>query len=130
MNKLINFELAKMLKESGFDLMVNYYFADNGREERHQPLYPQNYNGALEVGLKHSRPTIAEVVMWLWEKHKIWIMVDLTGLTFYPRGRMIDENGKHWAGDFKIDGERINCTNPHEAYEYAIKYCLTILVKQ
>ena len=48
MNKEVNFEIAKLLKEKGFRLLPDF---------------------------KSSYPTIAEVVMWLYEKHGVWISV-------------------------------------------------------
>lgn len=58
---LVSFELAKLLKEKGFDK----------RSE------PNRYNnqGNLTMLEGINAPTIAEVVMWFYEKHGIWIYV-------------------------------------------------------
>ncbi len=63
MNTPVSFELAKLLKEKGFDLNHEYMVFTFSETEK----YPEG-----ELFLK---PTIAEVVMWLYEKHEIWIGV-------------------------------------------------------
>ena len=137
MNTPVKFELAKLLKEKGFDepttdcynlnglLFSNgwcEYIADD--PEFDGLVYP---NKLKEKDV--LTPTIAEVVMWLYEKHGIWISVEMTGSKkFYPRGRMIDKTGQHHVGDFKVNGERLICNSPTEAYEAAIEYTLNNLI--
>lgn len=75
MNKPIKYPLAKLLKEKGFTEQVNNYFGDNGKEEIFQPKYTGNYNSHVMVGLVTSRPNLIDVIMWIYEKHGIWINV-------------------------------------------------------
>ena len=112
MNTPVSFELAKLLKEKGYP----FEFITVG-ELKEVPL---------------NIPTIAEVVMWLYEKHGIWIVVN-------------PHKGKNNLGEFfmEFDPEVWSFTNecvfhntellyfnsPTEAYEAAIKYCLTNLIK-
>jgi len=77
MNTLVNFEIAKLLKEKGFDLYCVWSYWNSELTSR-TPGY------ALEDGTtsqenywdfdRYYAPTIADVVMWLYEKHGIWIV--------------------------------------------------------
>ena len=97
MNKSISYPLAKLLKEKGFDEPCpNLYY---------QPE-------------RCKKPTIADVCMWLYEKHDIWIVV-------FPT----EEN---WTFDIF---NKIECVksesfinSPTESYEAAIEFCLTKLI--
>ena len=121
LNKPVDFTTAKLLKEKGFD--ENCRFGYNGSFEPH-------HIGLIEFGylqrnsellkLTYSAPTIAEVVMWLYEKHGIWIMVrrieyktlirwDFYVNENYPKQKLVGYN------------------SPTEAYEAAIEYVLTKL---
>lgn len=78
-------------------------------------------------------PTIAEVVMWLYEKHGIWITVNP------KRERNVSgENYMQFDVDiWRLEGEKgcvlygielLQFNSPTEAYEAAIEYCLTKLI--
>lgn len=84
MNKEVNFELAKLLKEKEIYIPAFHYYENEVLKE------PYLENGSStdtefrvelsdlkeyfnEWSKKISAPTIAEVVMWLYEKHGIWI---------------------------------------------------------
>ena len=129
MNKEVSLPLAKLLKEKGFDAYCDKkYIAQclwqkpNSREKYKNSEIHKN-SGDI------SAPTIADVVMQLYEKHGIWIMVEMTGSKkFYPRGRMIDKKGKHHVGDFKYNNERLIYNSPTEAYEAGIEYTLNHLI--
>ena len=111
--------------------MVYSYFSDNGRQEHFQPKYKANYNSHLSIGLTHSRPTIGEVLEWLYEKHGIWIVINP------HKGE--DDLGKPF---MEFDPEVWSFTNkcilhntkllyfnsPTEAYESAIEYTLNNLI--
>jgi hypothetical protein len=67
MNTLIDLEIAKLLKEMKFKDVIHYN----------------------NMGEYFTNTTIAEVVMWLYENHKIWIVslpLLINGVTieFYP----------------------------------------------
>lgn len=91
MNKEVNSEIAKLLKEKGFRLLPDF---------------------------KSSYPTITEVVMWLYEKHGIWISVQKD----WDDGICLGWEAKI---DFS-DGVRITETvnSIREAYDLAINYVL------
>lgn len=122
MNKPANFEIAKLLKEKGF-MDKNMY----GDVRLSQPKFYDN-TGVIhdiknafentELNLKecYNAPTIADVVMWLYEKHGIWISV-----TKY----------KNYGDDvtyFTPDNERHIYKTPTEAYEARIKHTLENLI--
>lgn len=113
MNTPVSFELAKLLKEKGFDEVCQQWYSVEGG------LYYQdefdNNRGFIPV-CECEAPTIAEVVMWLYEKHGIWIEVRKS----YTDGFVAI-----------IKSPRIEldkCSSPTEAYEAAIEYTLKNLI--
>lgn len=123
MDKPVSYELAKLLKEKGFNLkVVNFYnyeklslISDKDRQVEGLVNYnPINWNFVKEHFT--SAPSIAEVVMWLYEKHGIWIEVTT------------DVNGKFcWlVKQFRASNNNFN--SPTEAYEAAIDYTLKNLL--
>jgi len=151
MNTPVSFELAKLLKEKGFGLndddyvqLPRFYEEDSSYIE-HDVQVSRKYNpkrghlGAdtiedfkahltmMDNSLEgiYLAPTIAEVVMWLYKKHDIWITVCVVnGFEF---GYWIHRNS---------DRKRLNpndqgklSLNPTEAYEAAIKHTLNNLVR-
>ena len=128
MNKPVNFELAKLLKEKGFDEDCYRTYSNGkispfpllenmGGEPILNPLDYKWKNSLIHESVI-SAPTIAEVVMWLYEKNRIWIYVSI-------------DNEKHinWhiiSGNYsQID---VGFKTPTEAYEAAIEYVLTNLI--
>lgn len=107
------FELAKLLKEKGFNKPCKMYYHTGGILKRERVGW---LNEICEA------PTIAEVVMWLYEKHGIWISVNReseSGVFFFS----VDKD----KGDFFYDkGDDFN--SPTEAYEAAIEYTLKNLI--
>jgi hypothetical protein len=98
MNTLISFEIAKLLKEKGYP----FEFITVG-ELKEVPL---------------NIPTITQVVMWLYEKHGVWIY------TSKP-----DEQGwvTHWQGLTDYPSLQYY-SSPTEAYKAAIEYTLKNLL--
>lgn len=131
MNKSICYTLAKLLKEKGFEYLQtedndyelgrHSYFKHYKSGEIH-PLshyyFDTSPNSVQWTNLNINAPTIADVIMWLYEKHDIWIVV-------FPT----EEN---WTFDIF---NKIECVksesfinSPTEAYEAAIEYTLTKLI--
>ena len=152
MNTPVKFEIAKLLKEKRFDIPTKKYYEyalkskkdkENGYsgsfgwkkgELNLQSDYFQNNSKSdftSEMWYMCSSPTIAEVVMWLYEKHGIWIVINP------HKGE--DDLGKPF---MEFDPEVWSFTNkcilhntkllyfnsPIEAYEAAIEYVLNNLV--
>ena len=106
MNTHVNFETAKLLKEKGFDITTK-----------------ESYIERLEYSfLVRSAPTIAEVVMWLYETHKLWIEVNLGDYGFYWT---ITSKEINIVAESKY---KIRINSPTEAYEAAIKHTLKHLI--
>ena len=137
MTTRVSSKLAKLLKEKGFDRVLKYHYP-NLNIKKQEICLPKNWNNFTDmVGNSnyYSAPTIAEVVMWLHEKHGIWVHAscDVDG-NFYPKISFSRE--KNW---FNLelrskmnDGNRkiilLDCKSPAKAYEITIKYVLTELI--
>lgn len=138
MNTPVNFTIAKLLKEKECDIRVRHYYGSSVNP--HIPYaktdyeIPINYNNPTNSGtIKQliSAPTIAEVVMWLYEKHGIWIIVSTT-ISKQFINKCVDMNGgKHPSKSnyptcvSKSIGAYHN--SPKEAYEDAIEHVLTLI---
>lgn len=119
MNTPISFPLAKLLKEKGFDESCNHIF-DNGH---------QKYLGAIQrknSTYEHiiTRPTIAEVVMWLYEKHGIWISIVQNEYEDKFQYTLTKRKLDSW--NIIDNGKLFN--SPTKAYEAAIEYTLNNLI--
>ena len=129
MNKEVNFKIAKLLKEKGFNEEVRDYYGEKDGVFYHSQYYRDN----ISINEKHkgfvTAPTIAEVVMWLYEKHGIWISVDIGMTGFYghykvnPQNTLPSNLKQGWANDQDNPAKSIT-----EAYEAAIKYVLKDLI--
>lgn len=139
MNTPISFKLAKLLKEKGFDENCSDYYTALGHLNSNgwgDIIYEQGFGSGEPDRMlrfnysdfnKHQKetcflcPTISEVVMWLYEKHGIWIWAERYSTLFRPYAEEIgDERFGKW------EGHKYN--SPTEAYEAAIEYCLTKLI--
>ena len=148
MNTHVNFEVSKLLKEKGFkkstdanwwiltkDHSDNYL---NGRPVDESKIFftKDSYELELKIQIDEDRehnvfhvlsaPTVAEVVMWLYENHGIWIYTwnsDIN-MTFrvWIQNLRIKSNDTIEVPNIKI------CNSPTEAYEAAILYTLNNLI--
>jgi len=129
LNKIVDFSTAKLLKEKGFDLYCVFSYWNSELTSR-TPGY------ALEDGTtsqenywdfdRYYAPTIAEVVMWLYEKHGVWI---------YTWNSDINMIFKAWIQNLRNKGiDTIEVPNikiwnsPTEAYQAAILFCLENII--
>lgn len=147
MNTPVSFELAKLLKEKKFGLSDEDYiqlprfYEEDGNYIEYDVQVSKKYNSSpnhlgadtikdfeahltmMDNSLDNIclAPTIAEVVMWLYEKHGIWIAVT-------------QELGATITFCYQVMGEHISATykayfkSPTEAYEAAIEYTLKNLL--
>ena len=113
MNTPVSFEIAKSLKEKGFDLPCRLlYKSEKELEEGIGVDYDWNRFDS------YSAPTIVEVVMWLYEKHGIWISV-----------LQHTKNGKGVYFESFVNSMTFSGYNsPTKAYEAAIEYTLKNLI--
>lgn len=131
LNKVVGFSTAKLLKENGFDNNCNFGYSGE-YEPHHLKLIEFGYLQKNSELIKNvfTAPTIAEVVMWLYEKHGIWISV-----------KTIKWNYEHNTIRFNYNICKFNHNNssditdvvydfnsPTEAYESAIEYTLKNLI--
>ena len=117
MNTPVDFTTAKLLKDKGFNNKVSHYWNYNGEVLfSYKPKTdPINYTMA---------PAIADVVMWLYENHGIWIIVshvisDLHQTECFWIGV---KNGE------EITSQYFGFNSPTEAYSQAIEYTLKNLI--
>ena len=137
MNTPVKFEIAKLLKEKGFEeISSNFYtnprckmfgIDEHGRyypiKNKAKSLWISGNAATLDSKHVYYAPTISEVVMWLYEKHGIWITVCVIGADGFGywlhnknRKRLnTEDQGGYWY-------------SPTEAYEAAIEYTLNNLI--
>ena len=127
MNTPVNFEIAKLLKEKGFDLKVRSMYCEgkllkdtNSKGNYNDVMWVRTWrNSPIDDTI--SAPTIAEVVMWLYEKHGIWITVTSVSQESWQchMTKKGDSLGKCYLEDFYT---------PTEAYEAGVEYVLKNLI--
>ena len=128
MNTPVSFEIAKLLKEKGFDVpcregWINYLSSFIGEVK----IPDKESNFVLDkLGNSHliERPTIAEVIMWLYEKHGIWIEVYIDDDSSF--GYLISKITKKERVDSPLKRQ---FNTPKQAYEAGINYVLKNLIK-
>jgi len=143
----VSYEVAKLLKEKGFDWECNHYYMENISGDEHYLLpgsimYGEDYNKRLQqddLGIhinvssgKISAPNQQMACRWLREEHNIHIMptigcdVDRTPRIFY--GAVIVSFNKN--GDIcyhnPLDENYYN--EPEDAVEAALEYVLKNLI--
>ena len=120
MNTPVNFELAKLLKEKGWDKPTDSrwfydteYFTYRFSSEGATKWTPKEENS-------YPAPTIAEVVMWLYEKHQIYVFADpvYDFSSWTPRIYKKGSNNDLFKGVYEY-------SDMNTAYEAAIEYTLT-----
>ena len=156
MNTPVSFEIAKLLKEEGFDkptqnayinsiLFANfvesdlertYYFdADDFYENWNQPGWVFTKNGLgcfgcildnLKYFHAYSAPTIAEAVLWLYEKRGVWISVSISryGRFYCNILRKEDTRSLDNPIGWEMRAQLNEFNSPKEAYEGAITFYL------
>jgi hypothetical protein len=139
LNKPVGFPTAKLLKEKGFDEEVrDFYTKPNSKmfgideHYRNYPikniskkLYTVGVHCVLNIENVYPAPTIADVVMWLYEKHGIWVV------SSYELN--VETNKREWFWVIIKEGEEIayqykDFNSPTEAYQDAIDYVLKNLI--
>lgn len=121
MNTPISFEISKVLKEKGFDNpTLQWYHRDTKKLNTNDLMFSMN-----KLTDNYSAPTIVEVVIWLYEKHGIWVCIDKAEDFNWRKFsiRKLNDIGYERIGfgsDFK---------SPKEAYKAGIEYTLKNLIK-
>lgn len=122
MNTHVKLELAKLLKEKGFNEPCQFLrVAGNYRInfEKEGELFNNGMPSTQKPIDWFLAPTIAEVIMWLYEKNGIWIWaIPLYNLTSF-QAAVENKNTMKFIEGFNT---------PTEAYEAAIQYALTKII--
>lgn len=131
MNKEVNFEIAKLLKEkecvikplvlkNETDFVEGYEWDCEDENDTVKITEFQFENHVCYF--RYLKPTIAEVVMWLYEKHGVWISVFNDDVNFFWMGIILKTKEK------LRDGNAREFNSPTEAYSVAIEYTLKNLI--
>lgn len=118
MNTPITFEIAKLLKEKRFD-------------ERSEP-YRYNSYGELTLLEGINAPAIADVIMWLYKKHGIWVQASISRYGIFYCNILKKENIRSLDNpiSWETQAQLNDFNSPTEAYEAAIEYVLNNLIKK
>lgn len=125
----VSYDVAKLLKEKGFDAPVKNYYSIYTEDVKHnlQKKYgaKKNWNS---FDLTISRPSQSLVMKWLREVQHCVICV--TPLTFYC-GETVSTWGYNIWADDNLEIDEFNShkfPTYEEACESAIRYCLENLI--
>lgn len=124
----VSFEIAKLLKEKGFDIPCHYeYHANSHVLGLHRKA--KNFNGKEYQNLRtkwYSAPSQSLVMKWLREVYKINIEIFVYSKDY--------DGNLTYSADILLNGNRMILDNPiiytkHEQVcEAAIKFCLEKLI--
>lgn len=125
----VSFEVAKLLKEKGFDVYVHsFYDADDMPAQHNEALWDWNLN---KENYRFSAPTLQMAMKWLRETHNIGIFPSLFAFCVGEGGAAKPTYGTKIIS-LKSCELLTNDTNPMPTYEEAcaaaIKYCLENLI--
>jgi len=138
MTTTVSYILAKLLKEKGFNEECFCYYSSTGdltepyeengsstdtefRVELSDLLDYHNY----QYLSRYAAPIIADVVMWIYEKHRIWISVEINinSEWYYSLSNLKDKRNAEINTNLE---EYFN--SPTKAYTEAITYVLNKLI--
>jgi len=132
----VDYELAKWLKEKGFDLEVLHYYIDvNGNHSNHPTrTFDNKIVNWNSVQRRVSCPEQWQVVEWLRVNHGIWVRSTDVGGTDLDYKMVIRPLSSHW----NYKSEKLFSPNwyamefqgdtPQEAYSAAFDYILKELI--
>jgi hypothetical protein len=122
----VSFEIAKLLKEKGFDeKCFQYWHEEDNRLIHSQSMHPlQNVSNPCFFG--PSAPTLQMAMKWLREVHNLYIEVSLSCDREDKNAKIFD------ASIFNVQNQRHKKLGNIQGYEQtceaAIKYCLENLI--
>jgi len=137
MNTPVSFELAKLLKEKGFKPTKLFGYISKFYNPNTKTLLAFGRTGKTDLTKAYYAPTIVDVVMWLYEKHGIWVSVDwMKRIKPYNSGFYCHLRGTNKSlnrDNFIVINDTLNpgyevFNSPTEAYEDAIEYILNNLI--
>ena len=95
------------------------------------PVSPKLDKLLLDMGIDMPvSPTISDVIMWIYEKHEIWIQVNITRYGKFWGNVFLKEEYNDLKNPFNWEfvNQIIDFNSPTEAYEAAIEYTLNNLI--
>lgn len=133
MNTPVSFELAKLLKEKKFKPTKLFGYISKFYNPNTETLLAYGRTGRIDLSKAYFAPTIAEVVMWLYEKHKVWVQGPFPlnngkweWVVFFLKEPLEGSNG--FKNRMSIVEEVPYYHTPTEAYEAAIEHVLKNLI--
>lgn len=129
MNKPVSLELKQLLYNKGWRYELSDDISETGSLYNNHSLAEERFN---QNDISYVDITIADIIMWLYDKHELWIEVKVTTswagrsktLTAKYSSNVVGQNRNYKIKTMistKI-GDEIE--TPQEAYIEAIKYCL------
>ena len=123
MNIPVTYPLALLLCENLYDIPTDSLYVNNTLIDTNGRKCNWNREEDYEgFPMPISAPTIADVVMWLREKHSIWIEVIVESPNYFGYSVCNIKNNTSQDSDY------VSYNSPTEAYEAAILYTLTNLI--
>lgn len=123
----VSYEIAKLLKEKGFDEVTNSCYSQNGNQHIGERA---RYNSLIS-GKLLSCPTLQMAMKWLREKHQVFIQIELfdastiSGEHTFVFDFIVYDPYDH-CKDCDIEEEQYNTYE--QAVEAALKYSLENLI--
>ena len=122
----VSFEVAKLLKEKGFDEECRQYWSESdGRFIHSESVYPiRNITNPCFFG--PAAPTLQMAAKWLREEHNLSIDNTCSINGFYCSVVHIvkDKGGRIIDVEDSADWETPYCKTFEEAFDKALKFCL------
>ena len=122
----VSFEVAKLLKEKGFDEPVMYHFTPDGTQRKFQQAFYRD-----DV----AQPTLQMAMKWLRETHGIEVIADVCKVgedhrTMYAWTPVVVKEDRLEYPVSQTDGTVFGglCDGYGQAVEKGIEYCLENLV--
>lgn len=121
----VSFEVAKLLKEKGFDEPVNCFYFIDGTFTGNTVTTTNSYTRHYAV------PTHQRTLKWLREVHNICIVIQPYDSYYKERYEfeINKKNNNDFTWEWISDIENTIFDTYEEAVEAAIKHCLTNLIK-
>ena len=122
----VSYEVAKLLKEKGFDWRCNSHYWSQDLDTLRYSDYPQNWNCASDDW--YSCPTHQMAMKWLREEHNIFIVIEP-----YMYDYINEKNSSYVTSLWQGDNYYENITSKdyptyEQAVEAALKYSLENLI--
>lgn len=115
----VSLEIAKLLKEKGFDLECLSWYSTKGNLYHYADSFEMDLDGITELC---STPTLQMTMKWLREKHNVCIIPSL----YDGKGGFYCFVYTNNYRSVKVLNRR--CNTYESACENAIKYCLETLI--